>query len=141
MHEEVQHAWRVVRAGCRRAERLEMREKRRKEDTVLYTVGTTAALQRQVCRHGFLANYPVSPSTLNRMIERKAAGLPAYEPKGFSTPAADAGEVAQSLDRVADKALSVIMWWLAYADMASEKLPDTDKLMTPHRYMCDIYDV
>eukprot|EP00965_Chrysotila_dentata_P232017 6198715-Pleurochrysis_carterae.AAC.2 len=45
------------------------------------------------------------------------------------------------MDRVAEKTLSVISWWLAYSEIPAEKLPDSNKLMTPHRYMCDIYEV
>eukprot|EP00965_Chrysotila_dentata_P237494 6201938-Pleurochrysis_carterae.AAC.1 len=52
---------------------------RRKQKSVIYTVGTIAALQREVCRFGFLAHYPGSVPTLNRMIDRKASGLLAYD--------------------------------------------------------------
>lgn len=111
---------------------------RRSKNSVIFTVGATAALQRRVCVFGFLANYPTSKPTLDRMIARKAAGLPAYDPRDSSTE--DDG-VAERVAQVKDKTLSIIGWWLAYADMASEKLPDADKLMTPHRYLCDIYTV
>eukprot|EP00965_Chrysotila_dentata_P144782 4782002-Pleurochrysis_carterae.AAC.1 len=85
--------------------------KRRRADDVIYTVGTTAGLQRRVCIHGFLGNYPTSKPTLDRMISHKAAGLPGYGPT--DSPAANEQQsVSERIDRVKEKTLSAIGWWL-----------------------------
>eukprot|EP00965_Chrysotila_dentata_P070431 2327508-Pleurochrysis_carterae.AAC.1 len=84
----------------------------------MYTIGTTAALQRQVCRSIFLAHYPLSPATLDPLITRKAKGLPAYDRdvQCFEANTKRDGREAMraAMDQLAENSLSVIGWWLAY---------------------------
>eukprot|EP00965_Chrysotila_dentata_P128989 4264022-Pleurochrysis_carterae.AAC.3 len=109
----------------------------RSNKDVILTVGTNAARQRRVCPHIFLSQYPVSHSTITRVIRKKRLGLPADE-----AMAKESRQMTQErIARMTSKTLHVIGWWLAHAEQSSEKLLDADKLITPHSYMCDLHAV
>ena len=86
---------------------------------------------REVCRSVFLSHYPVSPATLKRVIARKRLGSELYA----------RAEQRMAEKQLTAKTLHAIAWYTSYANQVSEKLPDQDFIMTPYRYVKDIYEV
>eukprot|EP00965_Chrysotila_dentata_P239697 6203254-Pleurochrysis_carterae.AAC.1 len=73
----------------------------------------------------------MAESTVLRMVNKKRKGLAAYAES-------DAHKRRKLMDT--EKTLSVVSWWRGYANETSEKLPDMDMLMTPHRQIRDIHE-
>ena len=98
---------------------------------VLYRVEVRPGHWREVCRSVFLAHYPVSNSTLKRIVARKRAGESLYQ----TVMAEVKGKTMKAMT------LNAISWMLSYAQQVSEKLPDQNILMTPFRHVKDIWEV
>jgi len=72
---------------------------------VVYRVGFRPEAMRLVCREIFLAHYPVSLSTLKRIVARSRIGADLYV------------KLIPLLEqhRISNKTLHVLSWWLEYA--------------------------
>jgi hypothetical protein len=81
---------------------------------------------RRVCKAIFNLAFPVSESTLNRLIEMRRCGIGPNDPDRL-------GQV-ESEERGA-KSLYIIAWWRRYAESTAERLPDSPGLMTPRRHL------
>eukprot|EP00965_Chrysotila_dentata_P231122 6198166-Pleurochrysis_carterae.AAC.1 len=101
---------------------------------VIYRTGPAADRSRSVCREMFLEHFPTSLASLKRRIqEKRVLGLSPSEQRNAARD--------KKPDLRSVKSLNVIAWWTAYAEQTSEKLPDVDQQLTPHRYLADIHDV
>ena len=72
---------------------------------VVLRVGLTPGSERVVCREIFLAHYPVSLSTLKRIVARKRLGAELY---------VKLNPLLQQ-HRISNKTCHVLSWWLEYA--------------------------
>eukprot|EP00965_Chrysotila_dentata_P117222 3873877-Pleurochrysis_carterae.AAC.1 len=81
-------------------------------------VGPSGGVKRQVCRCVFLAHYPQSRSTLNRIINNKRGAC------GTDQAALDINAQTRSKQplekNLMAKTAHVITWWLRYAEETSE---------------------
>eukprot|EP00965_Chrysotila_dentata_P141807 4687259-Pleurochrysis_carterae.AAC.1 len=100
---------------------------------VLYRVGNAADCLRLGCREIFLEHYPVSLATLRRIVALKYTGGD-MDYESASKAAVRSGALSSS------KLLEAIAWWKSHAEQMSEKLPDVDLMLTPHRFLRDIYE-
>ena len=78
---------------------------------------------RSVCRDVFLLAYPIGESTLYKLKARIKNDQPYAHEK-------DCGKLSESVDY---KTLSVIGWYLAYADSVGDWMPDDQELIVPRR--------
>lgn len=101
----------------------------------IFKIGINGGLQRCVCRCVFTQHYGMGIATLTRIICKTRNGKPIYGDKSQMKVDARKSIVPSA------KSAHAIAWWLTYAEETSEKLPDIDRLLTPHRYLRDIYDV
>lgn len=72
---------------------------------VVFRVGLMPGSERVVCREIFLAHYPVSLSTLKRIVARKRLGAELY---------VKLNPLLQQ-HRISNKTCHVLSWWLEYA--------------------------
>eukprot|EP00965_Chrysotila_dentata_P220942 6192096-Pleurochrysis_carterae.AAC.1 len=91
---------------------------------VLYRVGPSADR---------FASYVASLATLKRITALKRANE-SMDYESASKAALKGGELSTT------KSLEAIAWWTSYAEQTSEKLPDVELMLTPHRYLRDIYE-
>jgi hypothetical protein len=94
-------------------------------DTVWYQVGA-----RKVCADIFRLCYPVSDSTLKRLVAMRKIGIGPLDPdRDMRAPSAERGA----------KSMYVTAWWRRYAENTAERLPDYSGLMTPRRHLVRHY--
>ena len=82
---------------------------------------------RLVCRRPFLERFPLSKSTLQRLERRLVANVGPH------------GVGLQRERATSEKRLQVIAWWLSYANVTAERMPDVPYLFTPSRQLTEIY--
>ena len=96
---------------------------------------------RSVCRHVFLLSYPIGSSTLYGLQARWKAGHlfahAKHEELSGGTASTSTSDAPRRLDF---GRLSVIGWYLGYADTVGDYMPDEQQTIVPRRLREEEYD-